>query len=400
MNLINHLLNSQFNGEVEFKRIDSILKPVAPPQKLNRDEYKDYGLFPIIDQGQNFLAGFTDNQSAILPKNEYIIFGEHTRNVKYVDFPFAQGADGLKILLPLFDCHNAKFLYYSISNIKIPNRGYNRHWNILKHIKIALPSYQIQTEIVRILDKFTLLKAELEAELEARTVQYEYYRDALLDFSPEASSSRLHVIKQLLEEFCPDGISYYHLDQIFHIKNGYTPSKSNPKFWENGTIPWFRMEDIRENGGILSDSIQKVTPEAVKGELFPKDSIIIATSATIGDHALILTESLANQRFTYLSRKNNWIDLLLPKFIYYYSFILGDWCRNNVNISGFPSVNMDGFRRFMFPVPPLPIQNAIIDILDRFEAIVHDIQDGLPAEIALRQKQYEYYRDKLLTFES
>lgn len=86
---------------------------------------------------------------------------------------------------------------------------------------------------------------------------------------------------------------------VFMLGNGYTPSKANPAFWTGGTIPWFRMEDIRENGRILSDSIQHVTPEAVKSSgLFPAGSIIVSTTATIGEHALLIADSLANQRFT------------------------------------------------------------------------------------------------------
>mgnify|MGYP003497101230 CR=1 FL=1 len=107
-------------------------------------------------------------------------------------------------------------------------------------------------------------------------------------------------LEELMEELCPEGVEYVKLKDAFNTKNGYTPSKSQSQYWENGTIPWFRMEDIRENGSILSDSIQHIKQAAVKGKLFPANSIIIATSATIGEHALVTVESLANQRFTYL----------------------------------------------------------------------------------------------------
>ena len=76
------------------------------------------------------------------------------------------------------------------------------------------------------------------------------------------------------------------LSELFNTKNGYTPSKSKPEFWANGTIPWFRMEDIRENGRILSKATQYVSKDAIKGSPFPENSIIVATSATIGEHAL------------------------------------------------------------------------------------------------------------------
>lgn len=189
------------------------------------------------------------------------------------------------------------------------------------------------------------------------------------------------------------------LNEIFDIKNGYTPSKANPAFWNNGTLPWFRMEDIRQNGRILSDSIQHITPIAVKGgKLFPANSIIVATTATIGEHALITVDSLANQQFTFLSQKVNRCNKLNMKFFYYYMFIVDEWCKNNTNVSGFASVDMSKFKKLMIPIPPLTEQERIVGILDKFDALVNDISVGLPAEINARRKQYEYYRNKLLTF--
>ena len=88
----------------------------------------------------------------------------------------------------------------------------------------------------------------------------------------------MNKLDKLIEEFCPDGMEYKELSELFHTRNGYTPSKGNKEFWENGSVPWFRMEDIRENGNILSKAIQYVSEKAVKGKLFPENSIIVATS--------------------------------------------------------------------------------------------------------------------------
>lgn len=189
------------------------------------------------------------------------------------------------------------------------------------------------------------------------------------------------------------------MSEVFEIKNGYTPSKAKPEYWTNGTIPWFRMEDIRTNGRILEDSIQHITPEAVKGgRLFPANSIILATTATIGEHALIIADSLANQRFTNLSIRKSLADELDMKFFFYYMFIVDEWCKNNTNTSGFESVDMVKFKKLQIPIPPMKEQQRIVAILDKFETLVNDISEGLPAEIAARRQQYEYYRDKLLTF--
>jgi type I restriction enzyme S subunit len=100
-------------------------------------------------------------------------------------------------------------------------------------------------------------------------------------------------------------VEWKALEDVFNIKNGYTPSKSKPGYWSNGDIPWFRMDDIRQNGQILDNALQKVSKKAVKGgKLFPANSIIISTSATIGEHALIKVPYLSNQRFTNLSLKS------------------------------------------------------------------------------------------------
>ena len=205
-------------------------------------------------------------------------------------------------------------------------------------------------------------------------------------------------LEELIQELCPDGVPFYELKELFDMKNGYTPSKANSAFWERGTIPWFRMEDIRENGSILSDSLQHVTLEAVKGQLFPANSIIVATSATIGVHALITVESLANQRFTYLTRKKNYINRIEPKFAYYCCFKLDEWCLDNTNISSFASVDMDRFSHFKFPVPPLEVQREIVRILDNFTKLTMELEAELRAELAARKKQYEYYRDMILSF--
>ena len=195
-------------------------------------------------------------------------------------------------------------------------------------------------------------------------------------------------LSEMIKELCPDGVEYRKLKEIFDTRNGYTPSKSNDSYWENGTIPWFRMEDVRENGHILSDSIQHVNSKAIKGDLFPANSIIVATSATIGEHALITVPSLANQRFTYLMLKHEFTGVFDIKFLFYYCYKLDLWCLSHLNQGSFPSVDMKQFAQFEIPIPPLAIQNEIVKLLDNFAE--------LTAELALRKKQYEWYCGSLI----
>lgn len=290
---------------------------------------------------------------------------------------------------------NSKYLSYILKTTYFQNEvkkitGVGSVPNVpqssLAKIEIPLPPIEVQNEIVRILDCFTQLEAELEAELDCRKRQYEFYRDQLLSFDKITPPERNNVV-------------WMPITEVFEMRNGYTPSKNKPEYWEGGKIPWFRMEDIRQNGRILSDSIQHITMDGVKkGNLFKANSFILATTATIGEHALVIADSLANQQFTNLSVRKSLKDRIIIKFLFHYMFIIDDWCKNNVNISGFASVDMNKFKKLEIPIPPIEEQNRIVAILDRFESLTTSLQHGLPAEIAARRQQYEYYRDKLLDF--
>ena len=206
---------------------------------------------------------------------------------------------------------------------------------------------------------------------------------------PSASSSpTLPFLERLLDG---EKVEWKTLGEVFHTRNGYTPSKANEEFWTDGTIPWFRMEDIRANGRILYDSALHITPQAVKRNgLFKANSIILATSATIGEHALLLQDALTNQRFTNFEIKEELKNILLPKFAFYYFFIIDEWCKKHTIIGNFPSVDTQQLMELHFPIPPLRVQARIVEILDKFTQ--------LEAELEARNKQYDFYRNRLLDF--
>ncbi|MGM9850769.1 MAG: restriction endonuclease subunit S [Muribaculaceae bacterium] len=317
-----------------------------------------------VDDVCKCVAWLGDEEVAI--SSDAFVF-RHNLNPKYVAYYFQS------------DCFQKQKLPF-VTGTKVMRVSSEN----LAKIIIPIPPMPVQEEIVRILDRFAdysaQLQAELQAELQARKAQYEFYRNHLLAFND-------------------DQIPFKPLGEVFELRNGYTPSKNNPEFWEGGTIPWFRMEDIRENGRILSDAIQHITPAAIKGKgLFEANSFILATTATIGEHALLIADSLANQRFTNLKVRKSLANLLKTKFIYYYMFIVDEFCKNNTNVSGFASVDMDKLKRMPIPIPPIPVQEKIVAILDRFEALVNDLCCGLPAEIEAVNARYEFYRNHLLSF--
>lgn len=177
-------------------------------------------------------------------------------------------------------------------------------------------------------------------------------------------------------------VEWKAVEEIFDLRNGYTPSKSISEYWKDGTIPWFRMEDIRANGQILNNALQKVAKSALKGgKLFPANSIIVATSATIGEHALITVPYLSNQRFTNLILKTEYSDRFEIRFLFYYCFLLDDWCKNNTTMSSFASVDMNGFKKSKSPFRPCPPKKKSSAFWTHLLSLLPSLPPSLPLSL-------------------
>ena len=136
------------------KKFDEIFEDCTKlGTKIRTDEYHPNGKHPIIDQGQEMVAGFTDLEDGLFDAVPAIVFGDHTRIIKYVDCPFFLGADGVKVLRSKVPNANYRYLYYALKNAKIPNTGYNRHYKWLKELEIEYPPIDQQVKTVKVLDK-------------------------------------------------------------------------------------------------------------------------------------------------------------------------------------------------------------------------------------------------------
>jgi len=240
----------------------------------------------------------------------------------------------------------------------------------LKKLKIPVPPLPVQREIVRILDNFT----ELTAELTARKKQYEYYRNELLTFwDTEEAIQKDRALSRLIKKLCPNGVEFVKLAEVAKISNG-KEHKSLP----DGEIP------VYGSGGIM---------RYVNQHIYDKESVLIPRKGSISNIFHIDIPFWAVDTIFYTKID---ISRIIPKFFYYY---LLTQRLEELNIAGgVPSLTKSVLDKVKIPVPPLPVQREIVRILDHFDTLTTDITNGLPAEIAARQKQYEYYRNKLLTF--
>ena len=175
------------------------------------------------------------------------------------------------------------------------------------------------------------------------------------------------------------------LDDICEFRNGYTPSKRISAFWTGGTIPWFRMEDIRQNGRILSDAIQHITTTAVKGELFSANTIIMSTTATIGEHALLIADSLANQQFTNFKIRKSLCNKIDIMWFYWYCYKIGEWCRANIHEGGLTAVNIVDLAKLTIPIPPLAEQKRIAEALSNINSLIENLDKLIEKKRLIKQ---------------
>lgn len=229
--------------------------------------------------------------------------------------------------------------------------------NNIEKIPISLPSLPEQRALA---SYFTSLDAQIAASTSRLSSLKQIKAASLLNMFPQKGETVPRVrFKGFQGEWDSPSI-----EDVFEIRNGYTPSKSVESYWIGGTIPWFRMEDIRASGGFLEDSIQHITPKAVKNNgLFEKDSIIMATTATIGVHAQLIADSLANQRFTNFSIRKSLREGIIAKYVYYAFFGIDEWAIKNTNSGGMPLLLKQPFF-----VPSLPEQRAIASYFTALDA--------------------------------
>lgn len=150
-----------------YKKFDEIFEDITKlGTKVKTDEYHSSGKHQIIDQGQEIVAGYTDLEKGLFEDVPAIIFGDHTRIIKYVDQPFFLGADGVKVLRSRLEAANYRYLYYALKNVKIPNTGYNRHFKWLKTAQIKWPNAETQSDIVAVLDRISKIIKHRQRQLQ------------------------------------------------------------------------------------------------------------------------------------------------------------------------------------------------------------------------------------------
>ena len=306
--------------------------------KIPKNMYLKSGLYPIIDQGKEEIAGFSNQSTDIFNDVPVIIFGDHTRIFKYIDYPFFLGADGVKILKNISNLFLDKFLYYSLKNFKIPNTGYNRHFKWLKNFKIKYISLIEQKKIVNIIEK-----------IEAFILQKKEQLNYLKKLNKSLFTRMFGDIKTNDKKW-----EIYYWKDILNIKNG-----KNQKQVENieGKYP------IYGSGGIIGRSNAYICNE---------NSIIIGRKGNI-NKPILVKEKFWNvdTAFGLEVKSENMSYHYLYYFCLFYDFEI-----HNKAVT-IPSLVKSDLEKIVLPVPPIELQNKFAERIEKIEKLKFEIEKSI-----------------------
>lgn len=300
--------------EWECREFTAALSQQKSPRhtKVQARDYQRSGSFPVIDQGQKEIAGWTDDAESVIDSGfPYIVFGDHTRAFKYVDRPFALGADGTQLLKPS-DEYCPRFFYYACLELDLPSRGYNRHFGFLKEKTLPLPPGPEQEKIAAVLWKLQRAIATQDAligaisDLKQSAMQHLFTRGL-----------RGEPLKDTEIGPMPESWSLALLGDFGRIGNGSTPKKTTPVYWSNPTTPWLTSAKVHE--GIIRSADQFVSEVAVTEchlPIVPAGSLLIAITGqgkTLGNSALVEFDTTINQHLAYVRFDRGGV---VPRYVY------------------------------------------------------------------------------------
>ena len=339
---------------MEFKSFEELfMDETKNGVKIPTSGYLKKGKNIIVDQGQTKIAGFTDMEDGVFKEIPAILFGDHTRVIKYVDEPFFLGADGVKVLRGKEKNANYKYLYYALKNIKIPNTGYNRHFKWLKEAKLRYPDNNTQEKIVNILDELTYIIQKRNEEIK------------LLD----------NLIKaRFIEMFGDPIINTKKWDEctIGELTTDVRYGTSKPSV-NGGKYPYLRMNNLTSNGGLdLSDLkyIDVSDDEKEKCVVRKGDVLFNRTNSIdlVGKTAMFnLNEEMIIAGYIIRIRLNN---RLLPEILSYYmnssalKKLLRKMAKGAVNQA---NINAQELQSIKVYVPDLELQKEFISFVQQVD---------------------------------
>ena len=330
-----------------FENFLSVCKDVTKTtRKIPQGEYLSDGTYKIFDQGKNYIGGYCNTANGVASDYPYIVFGDHTRVIKYINEPCYIGADGVKLLKVYNNDFIPKFVYYAMLANPVEHQGYSRHFKLLKETKIRKYDKSIQNTIIDELDKINLAIS---------------LKESILNHLDELVKSRFIEMFGTLD-LSIQGETWLPLSDVSTIFTGTTPSTKDSENW-NGDIPWVTPAELSDDSFVVCDTERKITQKGMKSKslsLMPKNTVLLSTRAPIGKVAITGIEMCCNQGF-----KNFYCNNTVLNPIYLYTLL-----RNNseyLNSLGtgttFKEISKKNASNIKVPVADISLQNEFADFV-------------------------------------
>lgn len=387
MSKLDELIKQLCPDGISHIKIGDLLDYEQPSKYIvDSTDYSDDYETPVLTAGQSFILGYTNETHGhymASKENPVIIFDDFTGAFKWVDFEFKVKSSAMKILTAKKSKVLLRYIFHIMGKINFSSDEHKRLWiSTYSEIKVPVPPLEVQSEIVRVLDSFTLLTAELTAELTARQKQYDYYKDSIL------ASANGPVVKLK--------------DVIVSLHTGLNPRKFFVLNTDDATNYYVTIREFK--GGYLhfDDKTDMINDEALRlcnnRSNLEIGDILFSGTGTIGE-TMVIEEEPSNWNI------KEGVYAIKPDTkkisASYLRHILSSKRMKDIYASiseggTVKSISMKKMEALEFVLPSLEEQRNIESVLDRFNSLCVSISDGLPAEIDARKKQYEFYRDKIL----
>ena len=364
----------------EYKSFETCINKLPKPKQVKTSEYSSGTKYPIISQEDKLISGYYDDESYVFHiDSPVVIFGDHTRVLKYVDFDFVVGADGVKIISPKREL-NAKFLLYYLQWYKIPNLGYSRHYKLLKEIKIPLPPLSTQLAIVSELDKINEL--------------IRLKKEQLKDFDNLAQSLFYEMFGDPVEN--EKGWDLRKLDNVCNITSS---KRIFADEYTNTGIPFYRSKEVIERSKGLPISVELFISEERYNEIKEKfgvpkiGDILITAVGTIGKIWAIDTDN----KFYFKDGNLVWlkdIDNQLANSCFFrrlLEYLIEEYKKTNANGAAYNALTIAKLKLMSCPLPPLSLQRLFAQRIEQIEREKSEVQKSIQDLETLLASRMQYW---------
>ena len=348
------------NGWKLYKFDDILIDDTRNAIKIKKELYLEYGEYPIIDQGKNEIAGYTNEVEGIY-KEEALVFGDHTRIIKYIDFPIFLGADGVKLLKLKSNKEkiSIKYLYYFLNTVKLPSDGYSRHFKYLKQIVIPVPELDIQMKIVKCLDKANELIDKRKKQID---ILDELVKSKFIEMFGDPVTN-------------PKGWEKKKLNELGELSRG--KSKHRPRNAPEllgGPYPLVQTGDIANAGIYLKEYTQTYSELGLKqSKMWDKGTLCITIAANIAKTSILTFDACFPDSvvaFIPNDKTNN-------MFIQFWMFFLQKILEDSAPESAQKNINLKILSEQNVIVPPIELQNQFADFVKQVDKLKFEMEKSL-----------------------